>query len=145
MIQIWYIFAAWANLQHFYQFNQIYILGKNDSFHFTSNAGKNIAKSLICSGVCSCFSRIPKEHFCMWLTLICLKSKNNKFLDIWLYHKFAHLHHNYPYNCKGSKYSELHNIFWQSKVMCMWHFLYCLFVLWLKWIFNLNCNITLLQ
>ena len=97
LIQIWYIFAAWANLQHFYQFTQIYILGKNDSFHFTLNAGKNIAKPLICSGICSCFSRKPKEHFCMWFTRICLKSGNNKFLDIWLYHKFAHLHHNYPY------------------------------------------------
>ena len=131
MIQIWYIFAAWANLQHFYQFTQIYILGKNDSFHCTSNAGKNIAKPLICSGVCSCFSRIPKEHFCMWFTRICLENKNNKFLDIWLYHKFANLHHNYPY-LQGEQNSEQHNICWQSKVTCMWHFLYVWFVLWQK-------------
>ena len=133
MIQIWYIFAAWANLQHFYQFTQIYIPGKNDSFHCTSNASKNIAKPLICSGVCSCFSRIPKEHFCMWFTRICLKSKNKKFLHI-IFGCIINLNICIIiiHICKGSKYSELHNIFWQSKVMCMWHFLYVWFVLWLK-------------
>ena len=26
----------------------------------------------------------------MWFTRICLKSKNNKFLDIWLYHNYDH-------------------------------------------------------
>ena len=31
------------------------------------------------------------------LLIFALRAKHHKFLDIWLYHKFAHLHHNYPY------------------------------------------------
>ena len=36
------------------------------------------------------FAGYQKNTFARVFTRICLKSKNNKFLDVWLYHKFAH-------------------------------------------------------